>query len=103
MAAPIVGHADLGARPTDESGNREEWRKSFPIKLHPPAEMSAWYIAKFIAEMPNEFEQLKSLIRQRKDLGSSMSDFERFLTRAGFDQKYHSLGVFSVLIETARR
>jgi hypothetical protein len=92
----------LGSRSTHELGSGKEWLSQFPIKLHPPAEMSSTYVAKFVAEMPEEFERLKSLMHEEKDVGPVLRSFEQFLVRSGFAQNYDSLGVFSVLREIAR-
>ena len=64
--------------------------------------MSSAYVAKFVAEMPEEFERLKSLMHEEKDLAPVLCSFEQFLARSGFDRNYDSLGVFSVLREVAR-
>jgi hypothetical protein len=91
----------MGSRPASE--NASERLKQLPILLHPPSEMSAAFIAKFIAESPEEFEYLRSLLRAEQDLASEMRKFEQFLTRSGFDRRYSWAEVFGALCKAARR
>ena len=52
------------------------------------------FVSKFVTEKPDEFERLKSLIRQKADLGSVILEFDWFLAANGFDQTYGSGNVF---------
>ena len=104
MVTPIIRFAQMGSRPAHEIGSEQERRlKQLPIVLHPPSEMSAVFVAKFIAEAPEEFACLKSLLRAEKDLASEIRKFEHFLTRSGFDRRYDGAQVFSALCGAARQ
>jgi len=96
---------DLGKRaepgPADKQ-KLEELFRQFPMKVHTTPEMNQLFVAKFIAEMPEEFENLKSLIHEQKDLVSVILQFEEFLTRNGFDRKYDSGMIFFALCKAAR-
>jgi hypothetical protein len=105
MAAPETRILDLGKRAELESSDKEKFEellRQFPIKLHTTPEMDQLFVAKFIVEMPEEFENLKLLIREKKDLVSVILTFEEFLTRSGFDRKYGSGMIFFALCEAAR-
>ena len=102
---PDVRIMDLGRRAGPEPAGKEkfeEFLRQFPIKHPATAEMDQKFAAKFIAEMPEEFEKWKSLIREEKDLISIILKFDQFLIANGFDQKYSSATVFFTLCEAAR-
>src|SRR5262249_41218529 len=77
--------------------------RGVPFLLHPPKKVSTELVAKFIAEKNTEFETLKELIKQEKDLIEIIRLFEAFLAENGFDEKKYSSGlIFFALCEAAR-
>ena len=85
-----------------------DWAKYFlerglPVLLHQPKQISMEHLAKFIAENNTEFEALKELMKQEKDVGEILRLFYAFLAENDFDdKKYNKALMFFALREVAR-
>jgi hypothetical protein len=79
-----------------------EFLKKFPVKLHPDVKMTSEFVALFIAEEPQLFQQLQNLLHEEMDLIEVMRKFNRFLTAKGFDSRYSEISVFGALCDEAK-